>query len=137
MLGRLGRIDEHHLRWGEGCHLADDLASDTSGGTRDQDALPGKGVFHSLEVDLDLIPGKKVLDADLLVGRRHGGDILVPFGCPVAHEYLRIGCQNIVLEPCVVTETLDPARSDKHCVYPAPAEHGSEVLVGFVDRLSE
>lgn len=70
VLRSLRGVDQHKGRRAERRHLAHYLAADASGGTGDQDALPTEGLGHGFQVDADLVTRQKILDADLLQGRR-------------------------------------------------------------------
>ena len=136
VLRSLGGVDQHHLRRCERRDLADDLAADASGGTSDQDALPTEGLGHGFQVDADLVTRQKILDADLLQGRRSLDRIMLGVNDIVGREYSCAALQNVVLKSRVVAEPVDPARSDQHCVDPIAADRIRQTGVNLVDRLA-
>lgn len=136
VLRSLGGVDQHHLRRCERRDLADDLAADASGGTGDQDALPTEGLGHGFQVDADLVTRQKILDADLLQGRRSLDRIMLGVNDIVGREYSCAALQDVVLKSRVVAEPVDPARSDQHGGDPFAADHIRQTGVNLVDRLA-
>ena len=136
VLRSLRGVDQHHLRRCERRDLADDLAADASGGTGDQDALPTEGLGHGFQVDADLVTRQKILDADLLQGRRSLDRIMLGVNDIVGREYSCAALQDVVLKSRVVAEPVDPARSDQHGVDPLAADHIRQTGVNLVDRLA-
>lgn len=136
VLRSLGGVDQHHLRRCERRDLADDLAADASGGTGDQDALPTEGLGHGFQVDADLVTRQKILDADLLQGRRSLDRIMLGVNDIVSREYSCAALQDVVLKSRVVAEPVDPARSDQHGGDPIAADRIRQTGVNLVDRLA-
>ena len=136
VLRSLRGVDQHKGRRAERRHLAHYLAADASGGTGDQDALPTEGLGHGFQVDSDLVTRQKILDADLLQGRRSLDRIMLGVNDIVSREYSCAALQDVVLKSRVVAELADPARSDQHGGDPLAADHIRQTGVNLVDRLA-
>lgn len=136
VLRSLRGVDQHKGRRAERRHLAHYLAAYATRGARDQDAAATQGLRDRLKVDADLVTRQKILDADLLQGRRSLDRIMLGVNDIVGREYSCSALQDVVLKSRVVTEPVDPARSDQHGGDPLAADHIRQTGVNLVDRLA-
>ena len=86
MLRCLRLINQHHSRRGKRGNLPHQLASNTSGGARNQNALARQHIGHLIHINRDFIARQEVVNADWLQIVHRA--ILCPLLCLGQHQNL-------------------------------------------------